>query len=163
MCTIQPCTSFQCHFTRSHTCMVHVCLAVTCRLHPRQNDQDLLCATVVTQGWNGYRNKSQHRKLTLKKKILLPLLTGLKPSRSCVRHSTTDLSPIATDTEWTATKKGKWLDAVNLLPRAGQVGREHHHQVPEHHHSPQMLTVAHVQAGIYRKVTLSRQPPAKVN
>ena len=55
-------------------------LAVTCHLHPRQNDQDLLCATVVTQGWNGYRNNSQHRKLTLKKKILLLLLTGLKPS-----------------------------------------------------------------------------------
>ena len=162
MCTIQPYTSFQCHFTGSHICTVHVCLAVTCHLHLRQNEQDLLCATAVTQGWNGYRNKSQHRKLTLKKKILPPLLTGLKPSRSCVRHSTTDLSPIATDTEGTATKKGKWLDVVNLLPRAGQVGHEHHHQVPEHHHSPQMLIGVRVQAGIHRKVTLSRQPPGKV-
>ena len=32
--------------------------------------RDLLRATAETQGWNGYRNKSQHRKLTLEKKIL---------------------------------------------------------------------------------------------
>ena len=30
----------------------------------------------VTQGWNGYRNKSQHRKLTPEKKILPLLLQG---------------------------------------------------------------------------------------
>ena len=34
----------------------------------------LLCVTAVMQGWNRYQNKSQHRKLTLKKKIFpLPL------------------------------------------------------------------------------------------
>ena len=33
--------------------------------------------TVVTRRWNGYRNKSQHKKLTLEKKILPPLLKGL--------------------------------------------------------------------------------------
>ena len=49
---------------------------VSCHLPSWWNDRDLLHATVVTQGWNGYRNKSQHRKLTLDKKIL-PLL--LKP------------------------------------------------------------------------------------
>ena len=38
-----------------------------------------LCATAVTWGWNGYRNKSQHRQLTLEKKILLPLMQGFKP------------------------------------------------------------------------------------
>ena len=54
-------------------------LAVTCHLHFWQNDQDLLRATAVTRGWNGYRNKSQHRKLTLEKKILLQLLLGLEP------------------------------------------------------------------------------------
>ena len=36
--------------------------------------------TVVTRGWNGYRNKSQHRKSTLEKKILLPLLQGFEPA-----------------------------------------------------------------------------------
>ena len=38
----------------------------------------LLCATVVTWGWNRYWKSSQHRKLTLDKKILLPFLQGLK-------------------------------------------------------------------------------------
>ena len=64
--TIQPCTSSQCHFMQSHIRWVHGSLAVTCHLH-------LLCATSVTQGWNRYWNKSQHRKLTPKKKDFLLL------------------------------------------------------------------------------------------
>ena len=48
--TIQPCTM-------SLIRKVHVCLAVTCHLHCWQNDRDLSRATVVTRGWNGYRNK----------------------------------------------------------------------------------------------------------
>ena len=64
-------------------------LAVTCHLHFWQNDQGLLCAAVVTWGWNGYWNKSQHRKLTLEKKILPPLLQGFEPMTfwSWVRRS----------------------------------------------------------------------------
>ena len=58
---------------------VHVCLAVICHLHFWRNDQDLLRATAVPLGWNGYWNKSQHRKLNMEKKILLPLRWGLKP------------------------------------------------------------------------------------
>ena len=54
--TIQPCTMSH-HFMQGCTHMVHVCLAVTCHLHFWQNDQDLLCATAVTWGWNGYQNK----------------------------------------------------------------------------------------------------------
>ena len=50
-----------CHFTQSHIRKVHACLAVTCHLHFWQNDRGLLRATAVTRGWNGYRNKSQHR------------------------------------------------------------------------------------------------------
>ena len=50
---------------QSHIRKMHACLAVTCHLHFWQNDRDLLRATsAVTRGWNGYRNKSQHRKLT---------------------------------------------------------------------------------------------------
>ena len=64
---------------QSHIHKVHACLAVTCHLHFGQNDRGLLCATAVKRGWNRYRNKSQHRKLTLEKKILPPLLTR----RSC--------------------------------------------------------------------------------
>ena len=50
---------------------------------------DILHATPVTWEWVGYRNKNQHRKLTPKKKILLPLLPGLEPGtfRSRVRRS----------------------------------------------------------------------------
>ena len=59
---------------------VHACLAVTCHLHFWQNDRDLLCATAVTRGWNRYRNKSQHRKLILEKKILPLLLQGFEPT-----------------------------------------------------------------------------------
>ena len=64
-------------------------LAVTCHLHFWQNDLGLLRATAVTRGWNGYRNKSQHRKLTLQKKILPPLQQGFEPAtfRSRVRRS----------------------------------------------------------------------------
>ena len=74
---------------QSYIRKVYACLAVTCHLHFWQNDWGLLRATAVTQGWNRYRNKSQHRKLTLEKKILLPLQQGFKPAtfRSRVQHS----------------------------------------------------------------------------
>ena len=86
-----------CHFMQSHICKVCACLAVTCHLHFWQNDRDLLRATAVTRGgwvgvgggWNGYQNKSQHRKSTLEKKILPPLQQGFEPAtfQSRVRHS----------------------------------------------------------------------------
>ena len=58
-------TNAEARFNKSHIRKVYVCLAVTCHLHFWQNDRDFLRATVVTRGWNGYRNKSQHRKSTL--------------------------------------------------------------------------------------------------
>ena len=64
-------------FIQSHTRRVHICLAVTCHLHVWQNERNLSRATAVALGWNCNRNKSQHRKLTLEKKILLPLLPGI--------------------------------------------------------------------------------------
>ena len=67
---------------------VHVRLVVTCHLHFWQNDRDLLCATAVTRGWNGYRNKSA-QKADLEKKIPPPFLPRLEHAtfRSWVRHS----------------------------------------------------------------------------
>ena len=59
---------------------MYACLAVTWHLHFWQNDRDFLRATVVTRGWNGYRNKSQHRKSTLEKKILPPFQQGFEPA-----------------------------------------------------------------------------------
>ena len=74
--------------------MVYACSAATCHLHFWQNDRDLLRVTAVRNtgvewGWNGYRNKSQHRNSTMEKKILPPLLQGFEPAtfQSRVRRS----------------------------------------------------------------------------
>ena len=73
-------TNAEARFNKSHIRKVYACLAVTCHLHFWQNDRDFLRATVVTRGWNGYRNKSQHRKSTLEKKILPPFQQGFEPA-----------------------------------------------------------------------------------
>ena len=52
-------TNAEARFSKIHIRKVYACLAVTCHLHFWQNDRDFLRATVVTRGWNGYRNKSQ--------------------------------------------------------------------------------------------------------
>ena len=87
LCT--PYNHVPCHFMQSHILKVYACLAVTCHPNFWQNDRDLLRATVVTRGWNGYQNKSQHRKSTLEKKILPPLQQGFDPAtfQSRVRRS----------------------------------------------------------------------------
>ena len=87
LCT--PYNHAPCPLMQNHIRKVHACLAVTCQLHFGLNDRDLLRVTAVTRGRNRYQNKSQHRKLTLEKKILLPLLQGFKPAtfQSRVRRS----------------------------------------------------------------------------
>ena len=80
--TIQP--TPVCSVTiRGHIRRMYACLAVTCHLHFWQNDRDLLRATAVTQGCNGYRSKSQHRKKWPWRG---------KFSRCCCRTRTRDLS-----------------------------------------------------------------------
>ena len=105
LCT--PYNHALCHFMQSHICKVYACLAVTCHLCFWQNDRGLLCATVVTIGWNGYRNKSQHRKLTLEKKILPQLQRGFEPAtfRSRVRRSNHWAIPAPLTWQWL----GVWL------------------------------------------------------
>ena len=78
LCT--PYNHAPCHFMQIHILKVYVCLAVTYHLHFWQNDRGLLRATAVTRGWNGYRNKSQHKKSTLEKKILPLFLQGFEPA-----------------------------------------------------------------------------------
>ena len=73
-------TNAEARFNKIHIRKVYACLAVTCHLHFWQNDRDFLRATVVTRGWNGYRNKSQHRKSTPEKKILPPFQQGFEPA-----------------------------------------------------------------------------------
>ena len=84
MYTTQIYTSLQCHLIWIHLHRAHVCLAVTCHLHFWQNDWDLLCVTVVTRGWNGYRVSTES--WPWRKKMLL---LGLEPETfwSQVRHS----------------------------------------------------------------------------
>ena len=50
----------------------------------------------LARGWDGYRNKSQHKKWTLEKKIISPHFLGLEPGtfRSRGRRSTPELSPL---------------------------------------------------------------------
>ena len=79
-CVLHTYNYAPCHFMQSHIRKVYACLAVTCHLHFWQDDQDLLCATAVIRGWNGYRKRSLHRKLTLEKKILPPLPQGFEPA-----------------------------------------------------------------------------------
>ena len=73
-------TNAEARFNKIHIRKVYACLAVTCHLHFWQNGRDFLRATVVTRGWNGYRNKSQHRKSTPEKKILPPFQQGFEPA-----------------------------------------------------------------------------------
>ena len=54
LCT--PYNHAPCHFMQSHIRKVYACLAISCHLRFWQNDRDLLRATAVTRGWNGYRN-----------------------------------------------------------------------------------------------------------
>ena len=77
------------HFMQGHIRKMHAYSAVTCHLHFWQNDRGPLRATAVTRGWNGYRNKSQHKMLTLEKRIHPPLLQGFEPAtfQSRVRRS----------------------------------------------------------------------------
>ena len=56
-------TNAEARFNKIHIRKVYACLAVTCHLHFWQNDRDFLRATVVTRGWNGYRNKRSAQKV----------------------------------------------------------------------------------------------------
>ena len=106
--TMHYVTSFKATYIRS----VYAYLAVTCHLHFWQNDRDLLHATGVTQVWNGYWSKSQHRKLTLEKKILLLLLQGFKPTTfqswvQCSNHWA--IPTICQNKQCLCPKKPKWF------------------------------------------------------
>ena len=47
-------------YSKPHTYSVHVCLAVTCCLHFRQNDRVLLRATAVTRGGTDAKMRAQN-------------------------------------------------------------------------------------------------------
>ena len=100
-------TNAEARFNKIHIRKVYACLAVTCHLHFWQNDRDFLRATVVTRGWNGYRNKSQHRKSTLEKKILPPFQQGFEPA--------TFQSRVRCSNHWAIPAPGGRLGLPSLL------------------------------------------------
>ena len=121
--TIQPCT-VSLH-AKPHTYKVYACLAVTCHLHFWRDDRDLLRATAVTRGWKGYRNESQHTKLTLEKKILPPLPQGFEPAtfESRVRRSNhwaipapQDLGSIPLRLSFLFKSCGLWTRSCDFVP-----------------------------------------------
>ena len=113
-------TNAEARFNKIHIRKVYACLAVTCHLHFWQNDRDFLRATVVTRGWNGYRNKSQHRKSTLEKKKFSRRSSRDSNPRPFNHESgalTTELSPpplSRTPVETAFSGVPKLLNSVNL-------------------------------------------------
>ena len=113
------CDQCKARFNKIHIRKVYACLAVTCHLHFWQNDRDFLRATAVTRGWNGYRNKSQHRKSTLEKKILPPFQQGFEPAtfQSRVRCSNHWAIPAPRkEGSWKLSFIHKWLFSLNSRP-----------------------------------------------
>ena len=99
-------TNAEARFNKIHIRKVYACLAVTCHLHFWQNDRDFFRATVVTRGWNGYRNKSQHRKSTLEKKILPPFQQGFEPATFQSRVRCSNHRPIPAPDHWSGFLQG---------------------------------------------------------
>ena len=113
---------------------------LTCHLHIWQNDLAHLRATAVTRGWNG-QNKSQRTKLTLKQKILPPLLPGFARTNKLSRLSIYLLNTsLITCRKFRSSYLGKATAAARaVLPTPTSVcgvivfifydlGRCHHHQ-----------------------------------
>ena len=123
---IMSCTISR-HFKQSHIHRMHACFAVTCHLHFRQNDRDILHAIAVTWGWNGYRNKSQHRKHTpsipfRRPRCRKPVL-GVWPWRRKFSHrSCRDSNPRPFDHESGAltTKLSPLPETVETPTRSGK-------------------------------------------
>ena len=65
---------------QSHIREVCAYLAVNCHLHFWQNDRGLLRATQQQGRETDTEIRVQHRKLTLEKQILPPLLKGFEPA-----------------------------------------------------------------------------------
>ena len=66
---------------QSHGSRVYACLAITCHLHVRQNDQCIfLLATAVTSGVKLVPKSESAQKITLEKKVLPPHLPGIEPA-----------------------------------------------------------------------------------
>jgi len=102
LCT--PCNHAPCHFMQSHIHKVHAYLASTTCTFGRMTRAFYVLLWEHGVEWI-YQNKSQHGRLTLEKKILPPLLQGLKPTafQSQVRRSNHGAIPRFKDTQSSRT------------------------------------------------------------
>ena len=75
-------TNAEARFNKSHIRKVYACLAVTCHLHFWQNDRDLLRATAVRLGWNGYWHTGAGITQSLERRIRDWKVAGSNPCRS---------------------------------------------------------------------------------
>ena len=80
---------------------MRVCLAVTGHLHFWQNDQNLVCATAVTLGWNGYQNKEPAQKVDPGQENSSATLAGTQHESVAVA---TELSLLPGHDPWVQTK-----------------------------------------------------------
>ena len=103
----------------------------------------------VTQGWNGYYDKNQHRQLSLEKKILPPLMLEIEPETFWwkVQHSTTELylCPL-NNKETTGTQRGIPFDSVVYIWQ--MVDSQNHHS-----HFLISRNVDSLQAGLHGTVS----------
>ena len=134
---------------------MYACLAVTCHLHFWQNDRDFLRATVVTRGWNGYRNKSQHRKSTLEKKILPPFQQGFEPAtfQSRVRRSNHwAICPLDSSTNSALKQTPFGIPPWNLWNRGTQLSARYTNgpSVTEAQHQSQLVWIVQIWPGHFR-------------
>ena len=68
---------------RLHVCLIHRATCTSGRM-----TGIFLRVTATTRGWNEYRNKSQHRKSTMEKKIFPRLLRGHEPGDLSITSAT---------------------------------------------------------------------------
>ena len=71
-------TNAEARFNKIRIRKVYACSALTCQMHFWQNDRDFLRATVVTRGWNGYRNKSYTPKVDPGEESVSRLPAGIR-------------------------------------------------------------------------------------
>ena len=118
-----------CHFMQSHICKVYACLAVTCHLRFLAEWLGSFTCYCGNMGVERILNKSQHRKLTLEKKILPPFQQGLEPATYIhaihTGHAACTLSPSVT----------YLIDACTHTPPAPQHIHTHSHMHTHTHRS----------------------------
>ena len=118
-----------------------MCLGVTCHLHFGQNDRDLFCATAVTRGWNKYWSKSQHKKLTWRRKFSHHSCrdSNLWPFNHKSGTLTTELSPLPGE----PVHRNQWTHLHQILTSPASTSIHWQHEVLTTSATPKEHLVLH--------------------